>query len=390
MSIFDRTDSSFLGQWWWTVDRVLLAAFFVLAATGILLIGTASPPVAELIGLDSYHFLKRHIVILIASFGIMLGVSMLNLRSIRRLSTIMLGAGILALVLVLLVGIEIKGARRWIHLPGFSLQPAEFVKPSFIVFFAWLISLQKTNKGYAGYLVAGVLYALVVSLLLLQPDFGMTFIITSAVLIQIFLAGLPFRFVFILAGIGLSALIGVYFSFDHVRSRVDRFLDPSSGDNFQVDKSIEAFQSGGILGVGPGQGSVKMHLPDAHADFIFAVGGEEMGLVFALFVIGLFSFIILRSLSRIIEHEDVFVMLAAGGLIAMFGLQAFVHMGSSLNILPAKGMTLPLVSYGGSSFLSMGFAMGAVLGLIRRRSRETVSSVGLSLFLSSRSVSKTQ
>lgn len=383
MSIFSRTNKSFLGEWWWTVDRGLISAFMVLVVFGLVLITTASPPVAEHLGLGHYHFLIRHVIMLIPALGMMLSVSMFDKRQVWRLGTVAFICSIIAMIAVLFTGMEIKGAQRWIHLFGFSLQPSEFVKPAFIIVAAWFMGLQKTKDNFHGNLFAAGLYFLTVSLLLLQPDLGMTFIVTCCWASQIFLAGFPFRLLIAFGAAGIVGLIGAYFTFSHVRSRIDRFLDPESGDNFQVEKSLEAFQNGGILGTGPGQGEVKLHLPDAHADFIFSVAGEELGLVFVLAIVIVFAFILLRGFNRLMESDDIFTVLATGGLLTMLGLQALVHMGSALNVLPTKGMTLPFISYGGSSVLSMGFAMGAVLALTRKQSRSGVSKGGFSLSLKS-------
>lgn len=379
MSLFSRTDQSFLAEWWWTVDRSILSAVLILAVFGVALVATASPAVAEHLGLGSYHFLKRHVVILLPALSLMLFLSLLDRTTIWRLASLLFLASIAGMIGVLFTGSEIKGAQRWVNIAGFSLQPSEFVKPAFIIIAAWFMAKHKEKKEFPGYFITAGLYALLVTLLLLQPDFGMTLIITAVLSIQIFLVGLPFR---LLAGFGAfsaTGLVFIYFTFDHVKSRVDRFLNPESGDNFQVEKSLEAFQNAGLLGKGPGHGSVKFSLPDAHADFIFSVAGEELGLIFIALLMGLFLFVILRGLTRLRKCEDVFVILSAGGLLSMFGLQSLVHMGSALNLLPAKGMTLPFISYGGSSLLSMGFSLGCVLALTRFQKRTGISKAGLSL-----------
>jgi cell division protein FtsW len=377
--MFSRTDRSFLGRWWWTIDRGLLGSFLLLAVVGVMLVTTASPPVAERIGLGSYYFVLRHIILLGPALVIMIVVSMLDMRTIWRLASIMFACSILAMTLVLFVGMEIKGAQRWIHIFGFSLQPSEFAKPSFAIAAAWFMAMQKKRQGFPGHVIAAGLYGVTICLLLLQPDLGMTCVVTAIWASQIFLAGFPFRLLAGLAAGGMGGLVAIYYTFDHVRSRIDRFFNPESGDNYQVNKSIEAFQNGGLFGTGPGQGTVKLGLPDAHADFIFSVAGEEMGLIFILLLMAIFGFILLRGFNRLMESNDMFCVLAVGGLLTMFGLQAMVHMGSSLNVLPAKGMTLPFISYGGSSVLSMGFSMGAVLALTRKQVRSSVSKAGLSL-----------
>lgn len=379
MSLFSRTDQSIWGQWWWTVDRTMMACFAVLMMFGVVLVATASPPVAEHLGLGSYHFLIRHVIILVPAIIIMLGVSLMSPRGVWRLASLVFLGSIAAMILVLMFGMEIKGAKRWLHVFGFSLQPTEFVKPAFTICAAWFMAQQKERENTPGNLIAAGLYFVTIALVLMQPDLGMTFIITCIWAAQMVIAGLPIRYLMGLAGVGVSGLMSAYFAFDHVRSRFDRFFDHDAGDNYQVRQSLEAFQNGGVFGAGPGQGTVKLNLPDAHADFIFSVAGEELGLVFVLILIALFGFIVLRGFRRLMASPDLFAVLAGGGLLTMFGLQALVHMGSSLNILPAKGMTLPFISYGGSSLLSLGFSMGSVLALTRYRKRSSVSKVGLSL-----------
>ena len=382
--MFSRTDKSFLGQWWWTVDRTMISALLVLIGTGILLVTTASPPVAAHLGLGDFHFLIRHVVVLVPSLIIMLAFSMMSRRMIWRLSSLIFIGTIVLMICVLMFGIEIKGARRWLHLPGFSLQPSEFIKPAFCVVSAWFMAKQKEQQGKGGglacYKISIGLYVLSISLLLLQPDLGMTVIVSAIFMTQIFLAGFPFRYLAGLIGLAAFGLLAAYFSFSHVQSRIDRYLDPSTGDNYQVERSLEAFQNGGLFGTGPGQGEIKLLLPDAHADFIFSVAGEEMGLFAILMIVGLYFFILYRGFTHLMESRDIFSVLAVGGLLSMFGLQALVHMGSSLHLLPAKGMTLPFISYGGSSLLAISLSMGIVLALTRKEVRMSISRGGISSF----------
>jgi cell division protein FtsW len=367
--LFARTDQSVLGRWWWTVDRGLLAAFMALIIFGVVLVTAASPPVAERIGLTPYYFIIHHMMMLVPALGLLFGMSLLSPRNVWRVASLVLIGGVCAMILVLLTGSEIKGAQRWIHLPGFSLQPSEFVKPAFAVVAAWFMARQKDTPEFPGDRIAAGIYGIVVALLLLQPDLGMTVVVTAIYGTLIFLSGFPF---WLLAAFGCGAvglLVGSYFLFDHVHSRINRFLDPASGDNYQVHKALEAFQHGGLLGTGPGQGTVKLGLPDAHADFIFAVAGEELGLLALLALLGLFIFVLLRGFNRVMDSPDIFPLLATSGLLVMFGFQAFIHMGSSVNVMPAKGMTLPFISYGGSSLLAISFGMGMVLALTRRQPR---------------------
>lgn len=379
MSLFSRTNKSLLSRWWWTVDRGLLLLLSIIIIFGVALVASASPPVAMRIGLGQYHFLIRHVIVLVPSFFIMLGISLMDVKQIWRFALLMLAGSLVCLVYVLIFGVEIKGAQRWIHLPGFSLQPSEFAKPAFIVVSAWFIAMQKDKPEFPGTKIAAGLYGLLAALLVLQPDMGMTFVITACFGAVIFLAGLPFRIIFLLLIFAIGAATLAYFSLSHVQSRVDRFLNPESGDTYQIEKSLDAFRNGGLFGTGPGQGTVKLNIPDAHADFIFSVAGEELGLFFTVILIALFGYVIVRGFNRIVDSENMFVILATGGLLTMFGLQALVHMGSSLHLLPTKGMTLPFISYGGSSLLSMSVAMGMVLALTRRQTRGGIAQGGLSV-----------
>lgn len=382
MDFLSRTNKSLIARWWWTVDRGLLALVMALIIFGVVLVMAASPPVAMRIGLDEYHFFIRHLIVLVPSIIIMLAISLLDVRNIWRLAAVMLAGSFLCLIYVLGFGMEIKGAQRWIHLPGFSLQPSEFAKPAFIVVAAWFIAKQKdqmsSKTNYPGTKIAAVIYGVLASLLVLQPDMGMTFIVTACFIAIIFMAGLPFRIIFLLLVFAILASVMAYFTLSHVQSRIDRFLTPESGDTYQIQKSLEAFQNGGIFGTGPGQGTVKLKIPDAHADFIFSVAGEELGLFFIIIIVGLYAAIIIRGFSRIMDSENMFVILAAGGLLTMFGLQALIHMGSTLSLLPTKGMTLPFISYGGSSLLSMSVAFGMVLALTRRHTRMGIAQSSMS------------
>ena len=378
-TLFSRTDQSVFGRWWWTVDRRLLAGIATLIAVGIVLVTTASPPVATRIAGPGheYMFIKRHIVYLVPSLAIMFGMSLLSPRNIWRSCSVVLLACFVLLVLVPFVGEEIKGARRWIDLYVISLQPSEFAKPAFAVVAAWLLSKKQDRSALSTYPVASVVvFGLLLLLLIVQPDFGMSFVLSAIFAAQLFLAGLPWVLV---GGLALAGIFGVgmaYLLLGHVASRIDRFLYPESGDNYQVERAVDAFRNGGVWGTGAGQGTAKLNIPDAHADFIFAVAGEELGLVMTCLLVLLYGYIILRGLNKAMDSSDMFVVLAIGGLLTMFGLQALVNMGSSVHLLPTKGMTLPFISYGGSSLLATGFGMGIVLALTRRQARTSIASGG--------------
>jgi cell division protein FtsW len=364
---FARIDQSPVALWWWTVDRWSLAALAMLIGFGVVMSLAASPPVAERIGYDGLHFVRRHLAMLPLAIALMFAVSLQSPRTIRRIAVIGFAIALALLALTFVAGVEIKGARRWINLPGLSLQPSEFVKPTFAVVAAWLFSEQKLHPGFPGNLICAALFLVVVAMLVKQPDIGMAAVVAAVWFAQFFMAGLRLYWATAGALAGLAALVGAYMYLPHVRLRVDHFLDPAVGDSYQVNRSIEAFANGGLWGRGPGEGTVKDVLPDAHADFVFAVAGEEFGVIVCLAVVSLFAFIVLRGFSRMSQEGNLFVLLAATGLLVQFGLQAAINMASSLHLIPTKGMTLPFLSYGGSSMLALGLGMGMMLALTRRR-----------------------
>lgn len=368
---FDRTDTSPLGRWWWTIDRWTLAAVFLLMGLGVLLVLAASPAVAHQHNWSSFYFAKKHLIFLAPTILVLVGTSLLNVQQIKMVSVLAFAGAILMLIATPFVGVEIKGAQRWIDFGGFSIQPSEFVKPAFAIVSAWMFARKHDDPTFPGNIVSIGLYVLVVSLLLIQPDLGMTVLITSMWLCQFFLAGLPVFWIALGGVSGVAGLVGAYFLFPHVTRRVDRFLEPSDGDKYgdryQINQSLEAFSNGGFLGQGPGEGVVKRHLPDAHADFIFAVAAEEFGMILCIALVAIFALIVVRSFSRIFNENNFFVILAVTGLIVQFGLQAIINMASTLSLMPTKGMTLPFISYGGSSMLALAFGMGMILALTRRR-----------------------
>ncbi|WP_296987406.1 putative lipid II flippase FtsW [Thalassospira sp. UBA1131] len=367
---FSRADTSVLGVWWWTVDRWLLAAIILLMGIGALLVMSASPPVADRINVDSFHFVTRQFVFLGMATVCMFAISLLPVKWVRRLASFMFLGVLFLLIITPFIGSDIKGAVRWINVAGINLQPSEFLKPAFAVVIAWMFAEGRLNPNFPGYIVSSLILAVCIFLLMIQPDFGQTVVITSIWSVQIFLAGLPIILVFCL-GLGAVGLaVTAYLIMPHVQSRVDRFLDPASGDSYQIERSMEAFMNGGIMGRGPGEGWVKNSIPDAHSDFIFAVAGEEFGLLFCVLVVGVFTFIIMRGLSRLMGERNLFVVLAVTGILVQFGLQAVINMASTLQLVPPKGMTLPFVSYGGSATIGIAIGMGFVLALTRKRPGE--------------------
>jgi len=364
---FARIDQSPVARWWWTVDRWSLAALCALMGLGVVMSLAASPAVAQRIGYDGGHFIRRYLALLPFTIALMWLVSLQTPRAVRRIALIVFAVGLALLALTLVVGAEIKGARRWINLPLLSLQPSEFVKPCFAVITAWLFSEQKLRRRFPGNLIALALLLVIMGALIAQPDIGMAAVVATVWFGQFYLSGLRLYWVFLFGLGGVGALAGAYTFLPHVRVRVDHFLDPAAGDSYQVNRSLEAFANGGLSGRGPGEGTIKYVLPDAHADFVFAVVGEEFGLIVCLIVVGLFAFVVIRGISRLSQETSLFVLLSAAGLLIQFGLQAIINMASTLHMMPTKGMTLPFLSYGGSSMLALGFGMGMLLALTRRR-----------------------
>ncbi|MHA1188943.1 MAG: putative lipid II flippase FtsW [Alphaproteobacteria bacterium] len=370
--MISRAKSSRFSQWWWTVDRPMIALALVLLAGGFILSFAASPPVAERLGLGSWHFVLRHAVFAPAAAVLMIAISFLTPRQVRRVALIVLVAGLALMIAVLFIGPEIKGSRRWLYILGFSLQPSEFTKPAFIIIVAWLFAEGTQRADIPGRLLAVVLLVIVTALLVAEPDLGQTALYFAIWGVLFFLAGVPTFIVAALAGLSVAGLGLAYSSFPHVAARIDRFLDPTSGDTFQVDTALESFRRGGWSGAGPGEGVVKRILPDSHTDFVFAVVAEEFGVIMCLVIVALFCALVMRGLMRAFGRSSLFERLAVAGLTTQIGLQAFINMGVNLQLLPAKGMTLPFISYGGSAMMSAALTIGFLLALSRRGVEERV------------------
>ena len=365
---FARTDRSRLGLWWWTTDRLLMSAVAILIGLGVMLSFGSSPAAAQRIGLsDPFHFALRQSVYAAAGACILLAVSMCSPRAIRRLAFFVYVAAIGIMILLPFLGHSAKGATRWLELGGFSLQPSEFMKPALIVLVSWMFAEAQKGEGVPGVSIAFGLYFVAVALLLIQPDIGQTVLITIAFGAAFWMAGVPMSWVMGLGGVGIAGLCSTYFLFDHVHARVQKFLSPDKADTHQIDRAAEAIAAGGLIGRGPGEGVMKRHVPDLHTDFIYSVAAEEFGLVFSLFLISLFGFLVVRGLYRAMKLNDPFEQVAASGLFVLLGQQAFINVAVNLNMIPTKGMTLPFLSYGGSSMLAMGLTLGMALALTRRR-----------------------
>ncbi len=381
MPALSRADTSLFGRWWWSVDRWTLIAIATLIGFGYVMMLAASPAVAERIGASRDMFILKQVVFLSIAGLIVVAVSLLSPRGVRRLALAGCAMALIMTAATLVIGPHIKGATRWIALPGLSVQPSEFLKPCFAVTTAWLMAEGKRPGNFPGMLITFGLFGIIAVLLKFQPDMGMLAVLTAVLLIQLFLVGLPLWLIGIFTSLIGAAGVTAYFVIEHFHRRVQGFLcfrtadvanklDAATAtdatDCYQIRRALEAFGNGGLLGTGPGEGFVKDKLPDAHADFVFAVMGEEFGFVLCLVLIGIFMFIVLRGLLRLLGEADLFVVLAATGLVSSFGLQAFVNMASTLHLIPTKGMTLPFVSYGGSSVMAVAFGMGMLLALTRR------------------------
>ncbi len=369
-----RTDRGALANWWFTVDHKLLGTFTLLMAIGLLVNMASSPAVAARIGLEPFHFVTRQIIFMIPAFGVLLAMSFLTLTGAKRAAA---AAFVLSLVLVFLtlkIGPEVKGATRWLNIGSMAIQPSELLKPAFIVVAAFFFSEKLKRPDMPGNIIAAALLAGVVGLLILQPDYGQTILICTVWAVMLFAAGVSWFWIFGLAGLGAAGLFTAYLTVHHVASRIDRYLQPASGDTYQVDMARDAFERGGIFGTGPGGGGIKSIIPDAHSDFTFAVAGEEFGAIACIALVAIYGYVVVRGLTWAMREDDPFRRLAVTGLVSLFGLQTIINMGVNVALLPAKGMTLPFISYGGSSLLSMAFAMGLVLTLTRRRAAGHVMS----------------
>ncbi len=362
--MFFQKSLSFFKQSYRSLDKGLLNSAFILILFGIFLTFAAGPGVAAREGLSSFYFVKKQLFFFLPALAVLFAMSLCSVKIIRRISLLILLGGLVCMICVLFVGTDIKGAKRWISLGFFSLQPSEFVKPAFAVVCAWLLASARLIKSFPGYQLAFVLYGVAILLLFSQPDFGMVLTVSGIFGVQLFLSGIPLKAVSLLGGFLLSLAGMAYLVLDHVQSRIDRFFG-SGEEAYQVRKSLETLRNAGWFGKGPGEGVVKYELPDAHTDFILAVSAEEFGFILSFFLVALFAFIVLRGFFLISRQNNYFCLIAVSGLLTQLAIQAIVNMGSTLNLLPTKGMTLPFISYGGSSLISIGFAFGMILGLTK-------------------------
>ncbi|MGA0541642.1 peptidoglycan glycosyltransferase FtsW [Neotabrizicola sp. VNH66] len=363
-----------LPRWWRTIDRWAMTSVFVLFGIGLLLGLAASVPLASRNGLEPFFYVQKQAMFGAMGLAVMLGLSMASPALVRRLGILgFLGALVLVMLLPVVGQDHGKGAVRWLSLGGFSLQPSEFLKPGFVIVTAWLMAAAQEVNGPPGKLISFGLLTVVVGFLAMQPDFGQSALIVFAWGVVYFVAGAPMVLIASVAGIVAAGGFFAYTASEHFARRIDGFLSPDVDPRTQLGYAANAIQEGGFFGVGVGEGQVKWSLPDAHTDFIIAVAAEEYGLLLVLLILTLFGVVVVRSLIRLMAERDPFIRLAGSGLACIFGVQAMINMGVAVRLLPAKGMTLPFVSYGGSSVIAAGITVGMLLALTRSRPRDRMA-----------------
>ncbi len=377
--MFSRERKTPLAEWWWTVDRGLLGAFLLLIGVGVVLSFAASPAVAEAHGWGTWYFVVRHIAFAIMASGLLVGVSVLPHRMLRILAVLMLFASIVLLFATLQFGDEVKGSRRWLSVFGFSFQPSEAVKPAYAVVGAWLFSQWMVRRDMPGWQIATALLLVIIAALLRQPDVGQTALMIATWSVLVFLSGVSAWVILGLVGFALGGMVAAYLLFPHVTDRIDAFLNQADGSVYQVEKAIGSILEGGWLGRGPGEAITKRYLPDAHADYVFSAAAGEFGIVFCLLLVALIAFIVLRALRGSVQQGDLFARMASATLAAQFGMQSAINLMVNINLIPPKGMTLPFVSYGGTSMLAVAIGMGMMLGLMRKRPEDRIAT-GLPVF----------
>ncbi|HEV7275328.1 MAG TPA: putative peptidoglycan glycosyltransferase FtsW [Devosiaceae bacterium] len=371
--MFARDRKTVLAEWWWTVDKELLAGLALLMAAGVMLSFAASPPVAERLGLGPWHFVIRQAMFAALALPVMIGASFLSHRQARFVALVVLVVSLVLLWLTLRFGVEVKGAKRWISAFGQSVQPSEFVKPAFAVIGAWLFAESMKQKGVPARSLAAILGGVIIAGLLLQPDIGQTALVFATYAVLLFLSGISWLVIFALLALGVGGLFAAYMFFPHFAGRIDSFLNPEDGNTYQVDKALSSLLEGGWFGRGPGESIAKKVIPDAHADYVFSAAAGEFGILFCLCLVGIIAFIVIRALVGAQQQSSLFARLAASTLAIQFGMQCGINLAVNLNLIPPKGMTLPFVSYGGTSMLAVALGMGLMLALTRKRPEERLA-----------------
>jgi cell division protein FtsW len=379
--MFSRERKTPIAEWWWTIDKSLLAALILLLLVGVLLSFAASPPVAERLGLGPWHFIIRQAIFAALAVPVMVAASMLPHRAARIAALGVLIVSIIMLWLTLRFGVEVKGAKRWISIAGNTVQPSEFVKPAFAVIGAWLFAESMKRPGVPARIIATGIMLMIVGGLLLQPDIGQTALVLATWGVLLFLSGISWFVIFGLGAAGVGLLFAAYMFFPHFAKRIDSFLNPEGGNTYQVDRALSSLLEGGWFGRGPGESFANKRIPDAHADYVFSAAAGEFGVLFCLFLVALVAFIVVKALIGAQQQSSLFSRLAASTLAIQFGLQCAINLAVNLSLIPPKGMTLPFVSYGGTSMLAIAFAMGLMLALTRKKPEERLAT-GLPVYRS--------
>ena len=371
-----RASEPVLPRWWRTIDKWSLTSVLILFGIGILLGLAASVPLATRNGLDPFYYVQRQAFFGGMAVAAMMAVSMMSPEMVRRLGVMSFACAFGALLMLPFLGTDFgKGAVRWYSLGFVSFQPSEFLKPGFVILGAWLLAAGQEMNGPPGKLISFALTTVIVVLLALQPDFGQASLVLFGWSVMYFVAGAPMTLIAVIMGMVASGAFFAYNASEHFARRIDGFLNPEVDPRTQMGYATNAIQEGGFFGVGVGEGQVKWSLPDAHTDFIIAVAAEEYGLILVLIIIALYGLVTVRSLFRLMRERDPFTRLAGTGLACIFGVQAMINMGVAVRLLPAKGMTLPFVSYGGSSVIAAGVTVGMLLAMTRSRPQGEIGDI---------------
>ena len=368
---FTRTDRSAIAIWWWTVDRTTLTCVASLILAGVIFSFSSSPIAApKTEAFNPLYYTIRHFIFAVMALSLIVSVSMLSLKGVKRISLLIYGFAISVMALLPFIGHSAKGGRRWLELGLFSLQPSEFLKPALIILISWMFAEGQKGKGIPGVSIAFCLYITAIGLLLIQPDVGQSILITLTFGACFFISGVPIRWIGILSFIGITGLCVLFFVLPHFRVRILEFINPD-GDRYQVNAGLNAIAHGGFFGTGVNEGTMKRFIPDLHTDFIYSVVAEEWGLCLSLVLIATYAFVVLRGLVKAMAMQDPFRQIATSGLYILLGTQVIINVSVNLGLIPPKGMTLPFISYGGSSLMAMGLTMGLILALTRKRQGES-------------------
>jgi cell division protein FtsW len=377
---FERNSIGFIQKWWIDIDKINFLILLSIIAFGFVAIISSSPAIAKKIDVEKFFFIKKQLAFVAMSLILLVLISFFSEENIKIFAIFGMIFVIVLLFLVLFAGAEIKGAKRWISIAGLVIQPSEFAKTFFVVFNAYILQKFQSEKSYKKYIFSSSLYLSISLFLILQPDFGMTLTLTLLWAAQLFIYGIPMFLIYTIGCLGVFGVVFAYITLPHVEDRINKFL-ANDGKNYQVERSLDGFVNGSFFGTGPGNGVVKKFIPDAHTDFIFAVIGEEYGIISCVAIVLIFAYLITRITKRAIDEENMFVYLSLVGLMMQFAMQVIINIGVSLRLFPTKGMTLPFISYGGSSMISMAICFGMILSLTKKKYHKDVDYGNVKAFL---------